>query len=209
MQKHCRSRHQIVAPMCSSTRVPRMLTPPFILRGWPGSPPLVRPVAPSRTGVSMASDILCITGLVLCTTSLFLCTIGWMCVHHTFARSRVPKRTGARSSLPCPSISASFPRVGPSRDSMLPAHAATLSPKGKRRARQGRCMVISLAIYTVSLSRLLLRFDCAYRVATLHRYAYTFSLSKSSWLARLRLSSFLPTPQTHRAREDGVHLITM
>jgi hypothetical protein len=125
------------------------------------------PAAPSRTGVSMTSDILCITRSFLCITSLFLCTIGWVGLYHAFARSRVPKRTGAQSSLPCPSISASFPRVGPSRDSMRPARAATLSPEGKRRARQGRCVAVSLAICTVSLCRQLLRFDCAYQAATL------------------------------------------
>jgi hypothetical protein len=52
MQKHCRSRHQIVAPMCSSTRVPRMLTPPFILRGLPGPPPLVRVQRPLHVQAS-------------------------------------------------------------------------------------------------------------------------------------------------------------
>jgi hypothetical protein len=92
------------------------------------------PAAPSRTGVSMTSDILCITRSFLCITSLFLCTIGWVGLYHAFARSRVPKRTGAQSSLPHPSISASFPRVGPSRDSICTARLRSDPFAGRKAA---------------------------------------------------------------------------
>jgi hypothetical protein len=70
---------------------------------------------------------------------------------------------------------------------MRPARAATLSPKRKRRARQGRCVAISLTIWIVSLCYPLLRFGCVSE--SLLCLPHAFSLSKSSWLARLRLSS--------------------